>query len=265
MKERNNFMKNKISVIVPFYNSANYLSQCITSVLNQTYLNTELILINDCSTDTSELIVKSFLTRNKNKIIYKKVPKNLGQGLCRNIGVNLSTGDYIAFLDSDDYWDINKLEKQFQFHINTDSLFSFSNMYVVNEENIVISKRQKIIKTKVNYNSLLINNYIPTSTVLINKSLLNQYQFPNYRTKQDYILWLNILREENIKACFLDLSLTYYRKHDNQVTKNKYKLIIHHYKILRKTQNLNLLKGVFYTLSWGFFGFYKHFINKKHI
>jgi len=255
-------MKKKISIIIPFYNSADYLSQCINSVLNQTYSNIELILINDCSTDNSELIVKSYLSKNLNKIIYKKVSKNLGQGLCRNLGINLSSGHYIAFLDADDYWGLNKLEKQLQFHENTNSLFSFTNMSIIDYKNKILTKRQTIIKNKVNYKTLLMNNYIPTSTVLINRGLLSEYKFPNYRTKQDYILWLNILKNESIEACFLDLSLTYYRKHNNQITKNKSKLIIQHYKILRKTQNLSILKCLFYTISWGVFGYYKHFFKK---
>lgn len=253
----------KISVIVPFYNSAEYLNQCINSVLNQSFSNIELILINDCSTDNSDPIVQTHLIKNSNKIIYKKVPKNVGQGLCRNLGISLASGSYIAFLDADDYWHPHKLEKQLHFHTNNNSLFSFTNMYVINDENKVISNRQTIIKNKVNYKSLLINNYIPTSTVLINRDLLTEYSFPNYRTKQDYILWLNILKHESIEACFLDLSLTYYRKHNNQMTKNKFKLIRHHFKILRETQNLSTLKCLFYTASWGALGYYKHFIKNK--
>ena len=122
-------------------------------------------------------------------------------------------------------------------------------MRIANNEGLIILKRQTIIKSKVNYNSLLTNNYIPTSTVLINKTLVSKYKFPNYRKKQDYILWLEILKKESIEAYFFDNCLTTYRKHKNQITNNKLKLIPLHFNILRKTQDLSLFKSFIYICS----------------
>ena len=177
--------------------------------------------------------------------------------------INLSSPDKSTSSDSDDLWDKNKLETHVKFHQEKKVLFSFTNMRIANDEGVIILKRQSIIKHKVNYNSLLKNNYIPTSTVLINKALLAKYKFPNYRKKQDYILWLEILKKEPIEAYFFDSCLTTYRKHKNQITNNKFKLIPLHFNILRKTQGLSVFKCIVYTLSWGAFGFYKHFLKKE--
>ena len=255
-------MHKTVSVIIPFYNSENYLEECINSVLNQTYKNFELILINDCSIDNSEKIVKSYIEKGHN-IIYKKLSINSGQGICRNLGIKLANGDYITFLDSDDFWSSDKIEKHLKFHEKKELKFSFTNIKIINEKGCIILKRQTIIKSKVNYKSLLTNNYIPTSTVLINKALVSKYKFPNYRKKQDYILWLEILKKESIEAYFFDNCLTTYRKHKNQITNNKLKLIPLHFNILRRTQDLSVFKSFIYTLSWGALGFYKHFLKKE--
>jgi len=251
-----------VSVIIPFYNSKEYLDQCIRSVLNQTFRNFELILIDDCSTDDSEKIVRGFMEQDYN-IIYQKLSINSGQAICRNLGIELATGTYIAFLDSDDYWSPNKLEKQLKFHTEGQCKFSFTNIQIINEKGNVLLKRQTLVKPFVNYRFLLINNYIATSTVLINRELLIEHKFPNYRKKQDYILWLNILRAESIEASFFDICLTTYRKHPGQTTNNKLKLIPLHFNLLYKTQNLNFFQSLIYTITWGVFGFYKHYLLKE--
>ena len=102
-------MRPKISVIVPIYNAELYLEQCIESVLNQTLRDIELLLIDDGSTDNSFLICEKYKKRDNRIQLYTN--KNVGQGLERNFGIKKSTGEYIAFLDSDDQYKENMLEK----------------------------------------------------------------------------------------------------------------------------------------------------------
>ena len=251
-----------ISIITPSYNSESFISQTIDSVIRQTYTNWELLITDDCSTDNTIEIVESYI-KNDSRIKLFKLEKNSGSAIARNNSIKHSKGIYVSFCDSDDLWDENKLNYHVKFHQEKKVLFSFTNMRIVNEKEIVILKRQSVIKSKVNYKSLLKNNYIPTSTVLINKALLSKYDFPNFRKKQDYILWLNILNNESIEAYLLDNCLTTYRKHKNQITNNKLKLIPLHFTILRQTQDLNVFNSFMYTLSWGAFGFYKHFLKKE--
>lgn len=251
-----------VSIITPTYNSSKYINKTIESILSQTYQNWELIITDDSSTDNTVSIIKSYI-KIDNRIKLYELKKNSGSALARNNSIKFSKGLYIAFCDSDDTWVSYKLENHIKFHQKKSALFSFTNISVANDKGLVILKRQSIIKHKVNYMDLLINNYIPTSTVLINKTLLSKYKFQNYRKKQDYILWLEILKKESIEAHFFNFCLTTYRKHKNQITNNKFKLITLHYKVLRETQDLNIFNSFLYTLSWGVFGFYKHFLKKE--
>jgi teichuronic acid biosynthesis glycosyltransferase TuaG len=255
-------MVSLVSIVTPTYNSAKYLEDTIKSIISQTYTNWELLITDDCSTDETVAIIKKYILLDS-RISLFKLKKNSGSAIARNNSIKFSKGIFLAFCDSDDLWDKNKLETHVKFHQEKKVLFSFTNMRIANDEGVIILKRQSIIKHKVNYNSLLKNNYIPTSTVLINKALLAKYKFPNYRKKQDYILWLEILKKEPIEAYFFDSCLTTYRKHKNQITNNKFKLIPLHFNILRKTQGLSVFKCIVYTLSWGAFGFYKHFLKKE--
>ena len=235
-----------VSIITPSYNSEDFISQTINSIINQTYTNWELLITDDCSTDETVAVITKYIFLDKRIKLYK-LKNNLGSATARNNSISFSKGLFIAFCDSDDFWDKDKLEIHVKFHQEKKVSFSFTNMRIVNEKGVIILKRQSIVKSKVNYKSLLKNNYVPTSTVLINKSLLSEYKFPNYKTKQDYVFWLNILKNESIEAYLLDDCLTSYRKHKNQITNNKFKLIPLHFNILRRTQNLSLFKSFLYT------------------
>ena len=252
----------KVSIITPTYNSSKYIEDTIKSIISQTHENWELLITDDCSIDDTVEIIKKYILLDSRIKLYK-LDKNSGSALARNNSIKFSKGIYLAFCDSDDIWDSHKLENHIKFHQEKNVLFSFTNISIANDKGVIILKRQSIIKHKVNYTSLLKNNYIPTSTVLINKTLFSKYKFPDYRKKQDYILCLEILKKEAIEAHFFDFCLTTYRKHKNQITNNKFKLIPLHYKILRETQDLNIFNSFLYTLSWGVFGFYKHFLKKE--
>ena len=113
-------MKPKISVIVPIYNVEEYLEKCLDSLVNQTLKDIEIILINDGSPDNSEAIVKKYLKKYKEKIIYHK-KENEGQGIARNYGIKLAKGEFISFVDSDDYIDLTMLEKLYNKAIKENS------------------------------------------------------------------------------------------------------------------------------------------------
>lgn len=257
----NNLHSPKVSVIMPVYNSEQYVLLAIDSVLNQDYQNFELIIINDNSTDNTLEILNQKVPNSSENIILKSISTNKGQGYCRNVGVKLAKGDYIAFIDSDDIWLPNKLSCQMNFILKQKIVFSFTNLSFINESGKVLKKKLTFTKDKVNYSILLRNNFIPTSTVIISKKILLKYKFPEIRVKQDYALWLEILKKEKIYANHFDKVLTLYRKHQNQVTKVKSRLVLKHFKLLRELQHLNMLSAVFYTCCWAFNGFYKHYIK----
>ncbi len=118
----------KITAIIPTYNSAKYITEAIDSVLNQTYANIEIIVVDDGSTDNTENILSNYV--NKNKIIYVK-KKNGGPGSARNLGIKLANGEYIAFLDADDMWEKNKIEKQLSMALSSSSDLVYTSRYFI--------------------------------------------------------------------------------------------------------------------------------------
>jgi glycosyltransferase involved in cell wall biosynthesis len=134
-----------VSIITPNYNCVQFIAQTIESVLAQTYQNWELIIIDDCSTDGSYEIARSYAKRDKRIKVFR-MEKNSGAALARNKGIELSHGDYLAFLDSDDIWISEKLEKQLQFMQTNNCDFSFTEYEHIDERGISIGNRKSYKK-----------------------------------------------------------------------------------------------------------------------
>ena len=145
-------MDDLVSIIMPSYNTANYIEESIQSVLNQTYTNWELIIVDDCSTDNTDEIISKFL--EDKRIHYFKNEKNLGAAVSRNKALREANGRWIIFLDSDDLWNSLKLEKQINFMISNDYHFSYTCYKEIDEENremgVIISGPKKITKFVMN-------------------------------------------------------------------------------------------------------------------
>jgi len=249
----------EVSVILPVFNGAEYISECIESILTQEGNHIiELIVINDASTDNTLSILHD-LKRIHHFHLFS-LEHNQGQGYCRNIGIEKSTKPIIAFIDSDDIWESNKLSRQIKFHFSNSSGFTFTNYSFINSDGTKIKEKQRLTRSTVNYKMLLCNNYIGTSTVLINRSTIGINRFSDFRKKQDYLFWLDILNSSGKKAFFLNESLTRYRKHSGQITSKKNRLIHLHFQILYRHHKLGVLKSIYYTISWGVLGIFKHYI-----
>lgn len=143
-----------VDIILPNYNKEKFLEEAINSVLNQTFVNWKLYIIDDASTDGSKLIIDKF--KNNTKIIIKKLSKNKGPSFCRNLGIRLSSSNFIAFLDSDDYWPENKLETQIKEMINKGYEFSYTDFnffFLVIKKKIL--EKQNYQNSMTSKNSLL--------------------------------------------------------------------------------------------------------------
>ena len=152
-----------VSIITPVYNCEEFLEECIQSVLNQTLKDWELILVDDCSTDSSSIIINKYVALDSRIKLYS-LNKNVGAGIARNKGIEISRERFIAFLDSDDYWHRSKLKLQIEYMIQENIDFSYTNFFELDKED----KVSKIILTpkSVNSFSLLFNNYIKTLTAI---------------------------------------------------------------------------------------------------
>jgi teichuronic acid biosynthesis glycosyltransferase TuaG len=175
---------------MPYYRKKKFFLLSLESVLKQTYENFEIIIIYD-DTDNSDLnyILDKQRMDKRIKVIQNK--KNIGAGLSRNKGISVSNGDYIAFLDCDDCWHSEKLEKQFNFMRDNKVSFSFTSYEIVNSKGETI--RHKKAQKKITFKSLLCDCNIGLSTVMLKKNLIDQdCQFPSLKTKEDGVLWLKI-------------------------------------------------------------------------
>lgn len=195
-----------ISVIMPAYNNADTIVQSIESVLRQS-VPLELIIINDCSTDALEDVLQAYLSLPQIHLITN--PKNLGAAQSRNIGVSYAKGKYVAFLDSDDWWTDDKLEKQLALLEETESVLCSTARELVTKEG-TLTRKIIPVPSVITYPMLLRGNVINCSSVLFLTSVAKEFPMEHEDSHEDYILWLKILRKYK-KACAINEPLLKYR------------------------------------------------------
>ena len=239
-------IKNKVSIIIPFYKNITLLKKTLSSVFKQDYINYEIIIINDNNTLENISFLKK-LNKNKNKykikIIYNK--KNLGAGFSRNKGIKAALGQYIAFLDSDDTWKKNKLSYQLRFMKRKGYLASHTSYNLVNLSGEIISKRKAI---DLNYRELLNSCNIGLSTVILNKDILKfTNNFPKLKTKEDYVLWLK-LSKKGIIFHSIDKYLTNWTNVSNSLSESSFQKIKDAYLVYYKYLNFSILTSILKTL-----------------
>lgn len=187
------YVDNLVSVIIPTYNAEKYIDRTIESVLGQTYRNFEIIVVDDASSDKTWEILKR-MCREHGKMYCYKLAINSGAAIARNEAMWRAKGQYIAFLDSDDMWLPRKLEKQISILKQEKKGFCYGAIEMIDENGKKLKNKRKIIK-KVDYNVLLKNTVIATSTVVLDREIIGNVNMPNIRSGQDYATWLSILRE----------------------------------------------------------------------
>mgnify|MGYP000559832153 FL=1 len=239
--------KDLVSIITPTYNCAKFIGATIESVLNQTYQNFEMIIVDDASKDNTEEVVKSFKDK---RIKYIRLSKNSGPAVARNRAMEEAKGKYMAFLDSDDLWKKEKLEKQINFIKKNKYKIICSDYEQIDEEG---NKLNKIIpcKKKVNYNGILLSCPVGNSTVFYDVSKLGKFKVPNIRKRNDDALWLQILKKEEYMYGQKEV-LMEYRIRQNSVSSNKLSLIKYHWQLYREIEHLSVIRSVFHIVVWGF-------------
>lgn len=236
-----------ISVIMPTYNCGKFIKESIESVQNQTYCNWELIIVDDCSTDDTKVIVQSYIKSDK-RIKYYRFEVNQGAAKARNKAMELANGNYIAFLDSDDLWKKEKLEKQLKFMKKNCYNFSCTSYEQINEEGKLLGKQIKT-KKKADYNRILLDCPVGNSTVMYNVDNLGKFEVPNIRKRNDDALWLQILKKEKYIYGMEEI-LMKYRIRENSISSNKFKLIKYHWQLYRKIEHLSIIRSAFHICYW---------------
>jgi len=221
-----------VSVVIPCYNQAQYLSEAIDSVFNQTYTNWECIIVNDGSTDNTAEVANEWVAKD-NRFIYL-FQKNEGLSSARNKGLDKARGGYFQFLDSDDYLDKRKLEvslRSLDLEINRDKKIAISNfrMFSVNP-NITTIPYCNLNEPLFNFESLLYawgeSFTIPIHCGFFEASLFNKIRFQeSLKAKEDWVMWVSIFYKEKCKATFIDEPLALYRRNPNSMTMTKNMLL----------------------------------------
>ena len=249
-----------VSIVMPSYNTAEYIDKSIDSVLSQSYPYWELIIVDDCSTDNTDEVVGKYLSDSR--IRYLKNEKNSGAAVSRNYALREAKGKWIAFLDSDDLWEPEKLEKQLGFMIENDYKFTYTDYKIkLNGEWLpfVYTGPNKVTKFKMkNY------CYFSTITVIYDREYVGLIQIENVRKNNDYAMWLKII--EKAQCYRYPECLSSYIKHEGSISSgSKMKLIKHHYILWTVAEGKNPISAIFLTLRNLFFGVVKKLKYKVHI
>jgi teichuronic acid biosynthesis glycosyltransferase TuaG len=209
-----------ISVIMPAYNAERTIKEAIESVLNQTYHDFELIVINDASLDNTLKIVEEYMELDQRVKLIDN-PKNSGVSVSRNKGVSMARGEYIAFLDSDDIWRHDKLEKQLKLMKEKVAVLSYTASSFIDQKGTVFNYIMQA-EEKLSLDTLLKKNLISCSSAMVRADVMKRIKMPNDKMHEDYYVWITILKEYKY-AYGVNEPLLIYRLSTNSKSSNRLK------------------------------------------
>lgn len=248
-------MKNEqVSIITPSFKSERFISQTIESVLAQTYQNWEMIIVDDVSPDNSNEIIEEYCKKDS-RIKLIKLEKNSGPAIARNRAIEEAKGRYIAFLDADDLWKPEKLEKQLNFMNENDLAFTYSSYDLIDDEGKSLGIF--ITKKSINYKDMLKTCSVGCLTAIYDTQKLGKVFMPDILKRQDYGLWLKILKEVQTAKGIIE-PLATYRILKNSVSSNKLKAAYYVWRLYRDVEKLNLLQSIYYFCHYAYNGVRKY-------
>jgi teichuronic acid biosynthesis glycosyltransferase TuaG len=254
-----------VSVIVPVYNSEKYIKDAIESVLNQTYKNWEMIMVNDCSTDHSKEIIARYVALDQRIKCYD-LEENSGAAAARNRAIELAAGRFLAFLDADDIWVSDKLEYQIHYMLQNGYAFTFADYELINDNGDSLEKTI-IMPTSISYDEYLANTIIQTVTVVLDRQYIRDVKIPLLtRGHEDFAAWLAILKDNNI-AHGINKSLGKYRRTPGSLSSNKFRSAGKTWYVYREVEKLGRIKALKCLVSYAFFAvkkriYIRHIFNK---
>jgi teichuronic acid biosynthesis glycosyltransferase TuaG len=228
-----------VDIILPNYNSSNSISATIDSILNQTYKNWRLIIIDDGSNKETKDILKKYKKKRNIKIFYLK--KNMGAAYCRNLAIKKSKSYYIAFIDSDDLWKKSKLKSQINFMQKKNYFFTYTHYKTFKTNS---SQKNTIVTPgKFNFKSFIKNTSIATSTMIIKKSITNKIKFADTKICEDYYYKCQLLKKIGHAYCYPSF-LTEYQIREDSLQSNRFRNLYWIWKINKKFNHFNTLKNL---------------------
>lgn len=256
-------MPAQVSIIMASYNSAPYIEEAIASVVSQSFTNWELLVSDDCSSDgTVEMV--SGIARDEPRIRLLTSDRNRGPAAVRNDAIEQATGQFIAFLDSDDLWKPEKLERQIAFMREREVAFSFTSYDRIDEGGRFISSHH--VSRPVSYGDLLKSCVIGCLTAVYDRDRLGKMFMPDIRKRQDFALWLQILKKVD-HAVPLEESLASYRVRSGSVSANKFVAASYTWSVYRDVEKLDMFRSIYYFVHYAYNGVrnnYLSFLVRKH-
>lgn len=240
-----------VSIITPMHNDSAFVRQTIESVLNQTYQNWEMIIVDDCSTDGSSEIVSLY---NDERIRLFRNEENMGAAHSRNVALKNATGDYVAFLDADDWWAPNKLERQIKFMQDLDIHFSCTAYYRVQSTGFKVIGTAPYVISKKRMRKC---DYVGCLTAMYDRKAVGLIQVvPSIKKRNDYAIWLEVSKKYN--CYFLAEPLAYYRIRQNSLSRiPAIKLLRYHKYLFRKQLRYSWIRSWFCALRNGYYSYQK--------
>lgn len=235
-----------VSVIIPFYKKKKYISETVSSVLEQTYENIEIIIVyDDLEKNDLNFLRKNFSNNSKIRIIIND--KNLGAGLSRNKGIAAAKGKYLGFIDADDLWSKEKISKQITFMKKNNFQMSHTSYKIINEEGEILNIRKS--RYFNNYKNILTSCDIGLSSVLLKKELItDDIKFASLKTKEDFVLWLKILKS-GFEIGALEEPLMSWRKTKGSLSSSIFQKLKDGFKVYNHYMNYNLIKSLYLLIS----------------
>jgi len=239
---------NKVSVIMPCYNCENYVEDSIRSVLCQTYQNLELLICDDASTDRSLEVIKDYLSKDSRIRVFSNVYSKGAPG-ARNTCLDHVTGDFVSFLDADDLWMEDKLERHLNFMLSNDVAFSYSHLNMMDENGDFVCMH--ISPDEVDAKKMCFANFIPCSTAIYNVNVVGHIHQPDIKKRNDFALWLKILNSGNVKKamCFKEVTSNY-RANSYGLSSNRIDAARYYHKCLTDYNNCSKIVALFFLFAY---------------
>jgi len=249
MGRKKDKIKPLVSIVTPCYNCEEYIASTIESVLNQTYDNFEMIIVDDISTDKTTDIIKKYQKKDK-RIKLIVLEEKGGASIARNRAIKEAKGKYIAFLDSDDMWYEEKLEKQISWMEENNINFSYTDYEYIDEKNEKINIK-RVCPPKMSYFRMLLGDSIGCLTVIYNREKTGLIQIPRIDKRNDYALWCKALKKIRVGYKYNEI-LSIYRKGNNSISSGKkVGLLKYHYELHRNINKFNPVLSVILSISNG--------------
>lgn len=256
-------MQDLVTVVTPSWNSEKYIEETIRSVQAQTYKAWEMVIVDDCSTDNTVEIVKKISAEDP-RVKLIALEENGGAAKARNISMRSGTGRFVAYLDADDIWKPEKLEKQVEFMKKNKCGFSCTSYEVIGDDGTPKNKYVHMLP-KVDYVGFLTNNLLQTVGIMVDTSIVDKkhIEMPDLRRRQDAATWFQVLKA-GYECYGLDEILAEYRRAENSLSSNKFKAVKGTWSLYRDIEHLSLPFSCYCFVRYAFLAVWKRvYIGKK--